>query len=333
MLEARIELEMLTPMFMRGAKDVELRSASFKGVLRWWWRAVKSDGDTERLHREEASIFGYADAGASKVALEVENIPPSSSGVSVSYEHFQRLYRWNVGGRPLTWTSRNRTLGGDYYGLAYLLYPFLMLGVRNGGKTLRHLGPGHFTFTLRSRYEEPLKQALASLWCAVWLGGFGARSRRGGGNLSFVSVGLPEGFNLGLDFRFEGGDFLNWLKDNFQRCREIIGRPKNFTDKYSNLALARVVVSGENFKTWYDALNAVGRIFYNFRRKANRRKNFVFGLPHKHAPDCRSEEDKEKSKKYKRRASPVIIKVVRVRGGYRWLVLRLQGQFLPNCLR
>jgi len=74
------ECEVITPMFLAGADGVtpELRPASIKGALRFWWRAmnghlVSEDGDLSALKNREAEIFGGSGdgQGRSKVVVRV----------------------------------------------------------------------------------------------------------------------------------------------------------------------------------------------------------------------------------------------------------------------
>ena len=69
-----------TPMFLGGAEQqAELRLPSFKGALRFWWRAsvwptVAAHGESlSNLYRREAEIFGSSEEriGQSKVGLRL----------------------------------------------------------------------------------------------------------------------------------------------------------------------------------------------------------------------------------------------------------------------
>jgi CRISPR-associated protein Cmr1 len=174
---AEFRLQVITPLFMYGVGDeAELRTQSFKGMMRWWWRAVRAEEDTERLFEEEGDIFGYADRGASKVWLEV--FPPRnyrrSMEVSVEVESTEnekksKIYKYSVnigeiGGEVgLTWESEKKRLRGEHYGIAYLLYSILML---SGGR-VSYVPPGtEFKLVLKSMDGDALKIAVASLWCA-----------------------------------------------------------------------------------------------------------------------------------------------------------------------
>lgn len=65
MHKTNLELETVTPMFLRGADNnkVELRSPPFKALFRYWWRTVQ-DCDVNTLRREEGKLFGSTDSKA-----------------------------------------------------------------------------------------------------------------------------------------------------------------------------------------------------------------------------------------------------------------------------
>ena len=53
------ELETITPTFCYGASNtVELRPSSFKGLMRYWYRALIAENDVKKLHEMENQLFG-----------------------------------------------------------------------------------------------------------------------------------------------------------------------------------------------------------------------------------------------------------------------------------
>lgn len=103
------ELEFITPAFLAGADQgqAELRAASIRGALRWWFRVL---GGTKA---EEAAVFGGVHDGArrSKVIVRVEIItrgeawtPPqfSANDLSSYVWHFAKvstnMSRWSSDG-------------------------------------------------------------------------------------------------------------------------------------------------------------------------------------------------------------------------------------------
>ena len=79
-----VTYRVVTPLFCAGVdrkKGPELRLPSFKGVLRYWWRALawsRYDGDLAVLRQREDRLFGSADAGQSRILLRL--IPATETG-------------------------------------------------------------------------------------------------------------------------------------------------------------------------------------------------------------------------------------------------------------
>ena len=68
------ECRSVTPMFMYGAdgSTPELRPASIKGVLRFWWRAIHGDLSLKELHEKEGEIFGSTDKRSKVIIYPIE---------------------------------------------------------------------------------------------------------------------------------------------------------------------------------------------------------------------------------------------------------------------
>jgi CRISPR-associated protein Cmr1 len=305
------ELEFITPAFIGGAnQQAELRPASFVGLLRWWWRALKGECDIKRLREEEIKIFGGDGKMASPVYLRVEG--DVSKGEDLINE-----YR-------LSWSfdKNRRALIGPHAGVGYLYYSMVALNKREfikAGSRLR--------LTLIGK-DDVLKHYIASLWALVFLGGVGSRSRRGGGNLTVIDYSPKD---LGISF-IPTGYFDEWLVENLKRAKDLVGSSKTPCNEYSNLKNVKLVLSPREFNTWVEALNDIGNRFMNFRVK-NRQRVFdtaVFGIPVRHSNGqfVRAEDD------ITRRSSPVVIKVVKTpKGKYLWMVLWLWGKFLPDGVK
>ncbi len=79
-----IRYKIITPLLMHGndGKTPELREQSFKGIMRFWWRAIHGNLDLEALKKEEAKIFGNKEQKSSfrmkvsSVNLQSENFNP-----------------------------------------------------------------------------------------------------------------------------------------------------------------------------------------------------------------------------------------------------------------
>jgi len=68
--------EVVTPMFMTGAnrRTPELRPSEFKGMMRFWWRAIKAENNIEELRKEEAELFGGTGEGEGESKIRIRII-------------------------------------------------------------------------------------------------------------------------------------------------------------------------------------------------------------------------------------------------------------------
>jgi len=328
------DLEFITPAFIGGAnQQAELRPASFVGLLRWWWRALKGECNIEKLRTEEVKIFGGIAKNprkeeiktASPVYLRVEGGVRKGKGLIKKY------------GLDLIFDEKKRAFFGSHIGVGYLYYfTILPKEKRNGQEEERRefIEPGsRLKLTLIGK-EGVLKHYIASLWALVFLGGVGARSRRGGGNLRVVDY-EPKDLVEDLEISFTPTDNLReWLEKNLKKAKELVGSSNTSCDKYSNLPYPKngdikLEISKTKFNTWYEALNDIGKEFMKFRSE-NRQSVFdaaVFGFSVIRGKGLFVEA----KEKIKRRSSPVIIKVVKnPEGKYQWMVLGLEGKFLPD---
>ena len=171
-----------TPMFCGGAAPetvAELRLPSFKGALRFWWRALawrRLGGNLAAVREEEAKLFGSSDRGQSRVAMSMR--PPRALQIKK--------------GDVLKESGGDRTVGD---GVRYLGYGLMeaFASSRKGTRTGELTRPclrAPFDFRVRMALRTPadvdsLRHALVALGT---LGGMGARSRKGFGSLSLRSL-------------------------------------------------------------------------------------------------------------------------------------------------
>ena len=171
-----------TPMFCGGADPetvAELRLPSFKGALRFWWRALawrRLGRDLAAVREEEAKLFGSSDGGQSRVAMSMR--PPRT-------HQFKK-------GEILKELRSGQTVGD---GVRYLGYGLMeaFASSRKGTRTGELTRPclrAPFDFRVRMALRTPadvdsLRNALVALGT---LGGMGARSRKGFGSLSLRSL-------------------------------------------------------------------------------------------------------------------------------------------------
>ena len=167
----------VTPMFLGDANQVAsgFRVPSFKGALRFWWRAIvwsRMTGDSASatlrdLHDREASLFGLASGSESstqsKVLLSAEaKLEPAVDSASVSSS---------------IW-SEDRVEGVGY--------------LKGQGVTRRNAIPSG-TVRLRIMFrsgvcDEDRRDIERALFAFGLLGGLGSRSRRGLGSCALESL-------------------------------------------------------------------------------------------------------------------------------------------------
>jgi CRISPR type III-B/RAMP module RAMP protein Cmr1 len=161
-----VELEAITATFLhlepRG--EARWRAAPFRGLARWWFRAVVGAAWTlGEVRQREAALFGSAESPSPVV---VRIIPGRGSPVRA---------RVNPSGRPED-RGNNR-------------YTFEAGALGAGARATLELLPA----SPGPAVAATLSQAYAALWVALHFGGVGQRSRRGAGSLRMVGVSPGNG--------------------------------------------------------------------------------------------------------------------------------------------
>ncbi len=152
----QLKFEIITPMFMHGARprdEAELRASSIKGLMRYWWRAVM-DLPIEVLRKRETEVFGGTNPDAVKSPF-ILYVPPLSS--------------------------------------THLVKPLPHRDDRNF--KLRAIPSGkEFSVTIRAQNKNVTLLAVNVLKLASLLGGFGQRARRGFGSIQYRTFKSKEEF-------------------------------------------------------------------------------------------------------------------------------------------
>jgi CRISPR-associated protein Cmr1 len=152
MHRTRYTLETITPLFLRGpdGETPELRPPSFKGMLRYWWRALHPQ-PVDQLRDQEARRFGSAGDGAGGRSPVQLRIPHRE----LSTGHYKPVPRPSKG-------FRNKGFGpGQSFDLIV---------------------------TVSSRATDLAEEIDATIRLMILLGGLGNRSRRGFGSLRLVEI-------------------------------------------------------------------------------------------------------------------------------------------------
>lgn len=158
MEELSYRCEVITPMFVAGAdqETAELREASIKGLLRFWWRATSEFGKLKQMKEREEEVFGSTqEKSRIHILLSEKRIIPSD-----------KKLKGDDDGRPAKFR-------GDI--LKYLSY---------GCQDRPYIQPGsRFNMKIRllPEYRKEIERALYAFY---WFGGIGAKSRNGFGSFA-----------------------------------------------------------------------------------------------------------------------------------------------------
>ncbi len=191
---ADYELRLASPGFLAGAnqkgEDCDLRAATLRGLLRWWWRTMHA-GHLDRcsLSKLETAVWGDAQSG-SPVRIAVDPIEVGEP------EQYDRRDRQRDLPKP---NHRQRVTQG----LFYAAYGMAEGRERNRWRWYRPPGSrwrvtltaksGRFDAgsdkrVIRLSSKRLLEQAAAALWLLARFGGAGSRSRKGFGSFDDITV-------------------------------------------------------------------------------------------------------------------------------------------------
>lgn len=349
MVTIEAEYRAVTPIFCAGANregQPELRAPSFKGVLRFWWRALawsRLGGDLRNIQREEERVFGGPRTGQSGLVLKV------------AVDESRRL-RVAKEGQVLEATER-RVVGEGARYLGYGLMEAFPSRKKNtkAGQLLRACYLAPFSFKVRLRCRDKLTKAdvdeLARALRTVGLfGGLGARTRRGYGSLVLQRLWIDQ------KQEWVAPKTLEELKSRLRESIPTTG-PGKLPPYTAVSRCTRIVIAACDAKTGLDALDLVGREMVRFRswghkgtilgsesslkqfvgdhdlmklppsQRDRHPERIVFGLPHNYS---RAEDQKvEPADRFDRRASPLFIHIHECGEGPVAVLAFFPAQFLP----
>jgi len=336
----QVTLETVTPLFLGGSNprgEPELRAASFRGALRFWFRALLGGvlgNRPEEIFKRESEVFGGTDY-ASPVVVQVshQNLP------SIGYSQLAR----------------------NFTGIAYLFFGARQTRSEPERKAIADGCQFPCTFHLiRAGVQNPkaLQAALAALWLLTNLGGLGMRARKGGGNLRVVSTDWDDPSLPPLTVHAQTPEQLQKeLQDGLHRLRKWAA--ENFNGSLSPTFQAQptfdvlhpdwcsIAVVKREFAKWSDALNEFGQAMQQFRRRRQPDYNNVkavlqggnrltsvqraaFGLPIVFYFRSLEKSGTLEGEEHDRRASPLLVRVTKLASGKCALVLiRFRSPLLP----
>lgn len=187
-----ITLETLTAVFahVQPEGDARWRAAPFRGLARWWFRAVTGAAKPpDQVRQDEAALFGTAER-SSHVAFRVF---PEMGGA-----HSSRIIDADI--NPGSRNSAKRK------------------AIAPGGRAVLEIVP-----TRRDGDGmRDLHRAYAALWVALHLGGLGQRSRRGAGSIRIVSVAGAEAALPAISVR-DARQYALELQAGLREVRKLLG--------------------------------------------------------------------------------------------------------------
>ncbi|SRR5579884_588739 len=301
MQEVTFTLQTITPLFMAGTDQAaaELRAPSFRGLMRYWLRALVGGmagtdrSGLEEVMKAETRVFGATDTG-SAVAVRVSNI-------SSEPKEFTEQISMRVGGK---WQAT---------GKGYLLWSMAKSGRAERGnlKPARWYFPPdtRFQTTLSTRSQDTthLKQAVAAFWLLTQLGAVGSRSRRCAGSLAVRS---SEGDTASMPFnKAENAQALKrQIEQGIKTARQLfsVGQQAKRDARFDILApgFCRIWILQDE-QPWSSpeiAMQRLGEKLQDYRSRIAIGPRKIFGLP---LPPIIFN---------KRRASPLLLHVAELEG-------------------
>lgn len=321
--EIRATYRIVTPMFCSGAnqQQAEVRLPSFKGALRFWWRALmwRETQDVGKLLQRESELFGSSEQSIGQSRLRLRLVEDKTWQPIEKGEIFER-----------------GQLSGAHY-LGYGVMEAFRSRNRNteAGQLTRPMIPGG-EFTIQVRFMAGLKseqrnEVRNALILLGTVGGIGSKSRKGYGSLTLTRLANDD-------------DSVSLSEDPGERLRLVLGRLE--PDPEAPLPVwtawsgrSRVVAIPGGSARAVDVLNKIGLEMVHFRSwgkdgkvlgKASERnfredhdlskklpasiehpKRVAFGLPHNYGKKD-NEQVQPASKELDRRASPLFLHVHQV---------------------
>jgi CRISPR-associated protein Cmr6 len=329
-------LELVTPAFLAGASqqpdDCDLRSATLRGLLRWWWRTMHAGFvDVATLRRMEALVWGDTKQGGA-VRIELRRVKVTQPQKYAKRSLADMGPAEKKGDYGIPGLDPQKTTQGLWYA---------SYGMDDKGKPRWYLDPGsswECRLTVRGSVNgatenDLIEQGIAALWLLCQYGGVGAKSRKGFGSLSATS----------LD---------GWSSD---RCRTVAsefrstqGAAAPHQDRLAGSPsieqLLRETTARFDWPSIWGVLDQIGFAYQACaKRFAHRREKRALGLPRKIG---RGPQDAQgtfqptgafadylttvKNRDNARHASPVHFQVSRFDGAYLVRVVAFPGACLPD---
>jgi CRISPR-associated protein Cmr1 len=261
-----VKIKFITPAFIGGADNnefSELRSASLKGLLRYWWRALCSDNlDLNEMKIKEEKIFG---GQKNRSSFDIRIYRLDNNSLQKQNKDFENMK-----------DSKSKEIKEIKDGIKYLFFSLYQQKKIENKFFIPTNSQYKIEFIFKNENEnENIKEVLKALWALENFGGIGARSRRGAGSFKIIDI---EGLNNLKISNSELPKFLYMEENNKQfNIKNFYNEKINIIQKSTNLDEFTRISNGnfkfkiidKDFKNSFDVLNHIGNVYKNFRDYRN----------------------------------------------------------------
>ncbi|MCS7244369.1 MAG: type III-B CRISPR module RAMP protein Cmr1 [Candidatus Calescibacterium sp.] len=263
------DLQIITPLFMGNAyQKAELRTQSFNGLIRYWYRLLGGRKETEDR------IFGTANQKRSSKGRVIMKI----SSQKLQIKEFQK--HLNKQGIPVHGSGTN------YLGFSLHHKPKDKPEVRRQyidvGQSFKLIFSFHPTLS-----ENEIKQFLCAFWCSIYLGNFGSRSRRGFGSIictnntkSYQTTLNINDFNLSF---YIDKDLSKWYPEQLRVIQDLNcwSQREGIPYIFQNMEIYRLLdIKKTGYRDWISEIhkNRTGKRLVNEPKTLNKNENDAINL-------------------------------------------------------
>jgi len=312
-------IEVVTPMFLGGSdvNKAELRIPSFKGMIRFWWRATSGIADIDEMYKKESELFGNTDIKSS-ISLFIKDV-----NIKISKHIF-----W---GKKYRAVRKGKTLPPLDI-LHYLAYGTLKYVKRQGNVVEKEYIDVGSSFTLVIKAKKNLFSEIErALTYFINFGGMGAKSRNGFGSMycrdiKFTTEILKNGelkdytsfsqYSKLIKFNPQNTwqDALSDIGLAYREARLSVEKRRNFEKR--GLIAKPIEARGENIPE-YIRKNRHAKVFFlhvNKLKNGNFQGQILF-LPYK----FKSFDKSETFSVFKETLEKVCKEIEKKSGGNKWL--------------
>jgi CRISPR-associated protein Cmr6 len=290
--EAQFDLTLVTPAFLAGsaqkAEDCDLRGATLRGQLRWWWRTMHAAHLEPRvLRRLETAVWGASSEGSAVQVRVTRSVDTEAHRFDFKADANSTFLRDNgipPSNRAVPESEKRKTTQGLYYA-AYGATPDKVKGIEKPGRFFRQPGATwQLYLTARSSFyrleagadasflpaDAIWKQAISALFLLTRFGGVGAKARKGFGSFTDVAV---TGIDSILDCKRIAAEFR-------ERCGLTL-QPHDWAAPSLELMSEPIVIETKWTNAWF-ALNRIGEATQAYAKKGKHQAwKAALGLPRK----------------------------------------------------